>query len=454
MSALAGLSFAEPAWWLAALIPIMYLLFAQTLQRARLQAIGSLALWRAVLETRSSSAARRAVNWRSLALAFSMLVCVAAMAGPRWEPKQGPKRWHLVFGTGAAGRLASDATDATDASGGTRLDAALREAQAFVESQAPDDQFVFVGASPALDRRATATQVFQRATAQDALDDAMQGALQWTVAPTLVESPTSAWQAAALAAPERADWAAWDRGDSVWFPVTPLERAPVRAGVWQAAWADAPGRVGVRGSDWMVWTGAELATEAGATPWVLAQGAIWQAHTEAGRVLAALCATRGYQLVRAPFDLALPDGDPLLVLWQAGALDDGDLQIAAITGTGWSAEWSLRRAAAPPTSTPVLSAGAGADEPAIAWEPGLVWTRAKEMGAVSGPLANAVVDWTELLERAMRLPDASVVPMASRQAASAERRSPKGWPVLPSPTPLGAPVAGVAILLLLVFLRR
>lgn len=434
MNVLAGLSFAEPLWWLAALIPIMYLLFAQTLQRARSQSIGSLALWRAALESRSQSAARRAVNWRSLMLAIAMLLCVAAMAGPRWIPEQGPKRWHLVFGTGAAGDLP------VDDAGRTRLELVRREAQAFVEAHAGDDQFVFVGAPKVFDRGASAAA----------------DALVWSSSPADAEAAGPAWQAAVLAAAERDNWAMWDRADCVWFPVASLDREPVRAGLWQAAWPAVPGRIGVRGQDWFVWENDEIETRPGATPWVFAHGAIWQAPAEAGRILEAFCAAAGFQLVRSGDSSGRPEGAPLLVLWQASddeVPSNAAAEVAWVTGAGWSAEWQLRRGLAPPTATPVgwLSAAA---EPAVAWEPGLVWTRAQAMGAVSGPLANAVVEWTELFERALCLPDASVVPMARRQAASAERRSPPGLPVLPNPTPLGAPVTGVAILLLLVFLRR
>ena len=468
-----GLGFAAPGWFLAALLPVAYLLFARALERAPRVDFGSLRLWRAAREELGERAAKPGWRWRTVVRGLGLALVVVAMARPVWTGAAEPRVWTLVVGTGAAGALPG-------ADGGTRVAAALAAGEAF-------------GAERGAVRWAPVPRFVDRAASVAA------GELVWRGGGAATDGAPAA--ELLLAAPPRADWLAWDAADHVWLPVTELGVEPARAGLERRGWPAAPGPVAVRpGGVWLDWDGARVSERPGPEPWVWARGRVWEAGRTLGRVLDATAATNGWRVVRGG-RAALEAGPPVLIAWGPEAAAGGggaavglDFRPdARLFGAGWSAVVRRAGAAAPlglralegvgaeavdhraVDGDPLTESGedgdAGAEwrgpiETVAGWAPGVVWTDLAAVappGAVQSDLAQLIVAWAAVLEAAVRPPGVEpgqggrVLALASRQVATSAGIEPMGSAAPRSGegrrTHLGAGCALLAAGLLLATLR-
>lgn len=422
---IAGLVFREPLWWLAALVPIAYLLFAHALHKAPIERFGSLALWREARDELGETAAKRALDGRTLLRFVALGLVVAAMAGPEWATAKAQRTWTFVLGSGLAAELAV-------ADGGeSRGAAVLAAARAFAERY-PDDRFAWAPVGPYVARRASA----------QAGEVVLVGGAAGAPSPEVLS-----------AAPERDDWGAWDRAGCVWLPVAPLETEPRAAALVQVAWAAAPGAVAVRGDARLWWDGAATRTVPGARPWLWARGPAWAADALLGRVADAVAATNGWRVVRA--GEALPEGEPLVVLMgTAGGTDDLAARRHELAGAGWTVAARLGGVGGGPAGLrPVegvrLVAAPGL---AVGWRPGLLWTDVTWVEEPSAGLPPGfIVAWSAAIERAARAPS---VPLAARRAAVARQGAARAPAAPVDPRPLGAELAALAVVLLLGTLKR
>lgn len=322
---IAGLAFELPFAWGAVLLPIAYLLFAESLERAAIVPFGSLALWRAARDEVGERAVKQRIRWKTVLRFLGLVAIVAAMARPVWVAPEERTTWRLVLGTGPAGAL-----DAGD--GGTRLEGALERALAFVADH-PGDAFEWVAPPAAFDRAALLEgDAYGRSRfSWSRIDD-------WTGS----DAPDAAFLAALLAAPGR-DWADLDQAGAVLFPVAAGVPPLVRAGISAAAWPEVERDVAREGAlTWRWVPGADLGlgprgvappgrleARPGPAPWIWVHGAAFEATALLGRAVDAAAEVNGWRVVR-PGD-ALPTGVPIAVIW--GPLEgEGERRVG---GAGW-----------------------------------------------------------------------------------------------------------------------